>query len=272
MIRFSGCYYRFPVFLTLFLVLAGGLLIFGEMREPGSPRQVLIEGPLVEGQRQQLRQLVQGETQGRWSLRQLHQRLVAVDWVAEAKIQYLFGRRVHIQVLPHVPVARWNRSSYLNSAGEVFQSDYVDDQGMPILFGPMDAVDEVMARYRKVSSMLAPLGQEVHGFGRDTAGRWSLLTRDGVNVQLGQEDIPERLDRYRLVVKHLRRAGSQHLLATVDTRYGNGVSVTWREDLESEASMNTGPQTDGLSWQQDPETVGVPGPQSVKESADLIPF
>lgn len=229
MTRAHRWYDSAPVWGALLLLLLGGLLTAGRLPETSGPHQLNFIGSLPAAGREEIRRLATEEMRGDWTLAGLRGRILALDWVRDARLRYLFDGRVQVEVLPLVPVAAWNLNLCLDSAGKVFRAACADESGLPALFGPDDAVVEVMSRYREVTRVLAPLGQELRRLGRDAHGRWSFETRDGVSVRLGYEDIPQRLDRYRLAIEQLERDGGLRRPRTVDARYGNGVAVTWRE-------------------------------------------
>lgn len=236
----ANCYSLTPVFLILGLLLAAFFLIGSQTREAGAPYAVEITGPLGAAERAELLQLIQQETRDRWTLQKLRRRLTAPGWVADAKLRYLAGGRLEVQVFPELPVARWNQAGYLNSAGQVFQSAHPAPPGLPSLFGPENSLAEVMSRYREVTRALAPVNQEIQRLQRDAGGSWSFVTRSGMEVQLGDEDIQLRLDHYRLVLMYLAENSERGLPSGVDTRYGNGAAVTWRARPAVELAADIG--------------------------------
>jgi cell division protein FtsQ len=60
----------------------------------------------------------------------------------------------------------------------------------------------------------------------DPRGAWSLALANGVEIRLGRQDVPARLERFLRVASPLVAARSGEV-RYVDLRYSNGFSVGW---------------------------------------------
>ena len=72
----------------------------------------------------------------------------------------------------------------------------------------------------------------------ESRGGWKFKLNDDVEVLLGREDIMERMTRYLQIVAGRELAARMSDIKTIDTRYSNGVAVSWKDDSSSLASIN----------------------------------
>lgn len=161
----------------------------------------------------------------------------ALPWVAAAAVGREWPDALHIRVVEHRPVARWNRERLLSDQGLVFEvSGSSTLQGMASLEGPEARREEVLSNWVSMRRRLASVGQDIARLRVDERGAWTVWLDSGLVLALGREQIHERLQRYVRVHDDLRARGRP--IDQVDLRYTNGLSVRWSDQPTPEVAQH----------------------------------
>ncbi|OZG71985.1 hypothetical protein BTA51_18455 [Hahella sp. CCB-MM4] len=169
-------------------------------------------------------------------LAQIREQLEKAPWTKVAAVSRRWPDTLRVQLVEQEAVARWNEKGFINIAGEVFtpeQQEQVVD--LPQLSGPEHKVGDVFSRFNEWRNELGSIGLEVSRVSMESRGAWRIGFADGWELNLGKQDVEERLKRFTtLFVKklHLER----ERIASVDARYTRGVAVTWKEADTPESS------------------------------------
>jgi cell division protein FtsQ len=79
-------------------------------------------------------------------------------WVYEVMVARQWPNEVVINVVEQTPIARWGDSGFLNHRGELFLPEDLEGvrlpKDLPLLDGPDDSANELMAYYREWHSVL----------------------------------------------------------------------------------------------------------------------
>lgn len=129
------------------------------------------------------------------------QRLLALDWVADAEVSRQYPDSISVSIVEKLPFALWqaaNGTYVVERSGKVItlanpaefsKLPYLIGDGAPL--GSAEIVDAV-AQHRAVSA-------RVRAYRRMSERRWDLILEDGVVVQLPEDDWTKELD----VLEHL---------------------------------------------------------------------
>jgi cell division septal protein FtsQ len=154
--------------------------------------------------------------------------LEELPWVRYAGLRRQWPNRVIVSIQEQVPVARWGQNALLNDAGQVFQHDYVGDTShLPLLTGPEARETDVLAQYRMLEQQLKDGGLSIAALFLSERNTWKLRTGDGIDIELGGEQIEARLRRL-LSVWSGRLRERVDRIASIDLRYSNGFAVGWK--------------------------------------------
>jgi cell division protein FtsQ len=170
-------------------------------------------------------QTIRNEVQGNLftvDIERLRQSLEKLPWVRSASIRREFPHSLEVQLEEYQPLARWNDSAMVDSQGEVFvaQSDMV----LPDFVGQDGTAAEVTQRYEQFSRQLAGLGLEVNRLVLSPRHAWQLKLNNGMVLELGREDVRQRLARFVEAYPYSLEA-IQGKVKYVDLRYSNGFAV-----------------------------------------------
>jgi len=220
------------------LVLAGSLLLGALWMRSGLigadrwPIQWLeVEGELERTSASQVRAAAAGSAIGGFfsvDLDRVRDAVEALPWVAEVEVSRHWPDALHIRIIEHQPVARWNDGGLFSDRGEVFTvSGSEGMQGMARLSGPDSRRDEVLEHWVWMRRELGRVGQDIRELHLDERGAWTLQLGSGVEVLLGRARVAERLAR--LIAVHDALEDEQRRPLRVDLRYTNGLAVRWAE-------------------------------------------
>jgi cell division protein FtsQ len=145
-----------------------------------------------------------------------------LPWVRRVGVRRHFPWQLDVELEEHVALARWNGTALVNTEGEVFTAK--DDEALPEFNGPEGAAEEMARHYARFSEMLAPLGQGITQVTLSSRYAWQLRLKDGLVVELGREQMEERLARF--AAAYPQYVAAMRLPAKyVDLRYRNGFAA-----------------------------------------------
>ena len=170
-------------------------------------------------------QVVRNEVHGNFftvDIERLRAALEQLPWVRSVNIRREFPNRLTVQLEEHQTLARWNGTALVNRQGEVFVAETA--QVLPGFIGQEGYSQEVAQYYAQFSGQLAGLNLQVTQLAQSPRHAWQLHLSNGMVLELGSEDMQQRLDRFVAVYPY-SLASMQDLVKYVDLRYRNGFAV-----------------------------------------------
>ena len=155
-------------------------------------------------------------------IERLRQSLEKLPWVRSVNIRREFPGRLAVQLEEHQALARWNGTALVNTRGEVFTA--ASEQVLPDFIGQAGDSNEVAQRYVQFSRQLAALNLQVAQLALSPRHAWQLRLSNGVVLELGREEMQQRLARFVAVYPY-GLAGQAGSVRYVDMRYRNGFAV-----------------------------------------------
>jgi cell division protein FtsQ len=150
-----------------------------------------------------------------------------IPWVDRARVERRWPNAVRVFVTEHVPAARWGEDGLMNTRGELFLTGARHvPQELPQLNGPPGTESQVAKLYLDTYPKLLAVGMRLSKVELDERGAWRLVLANNVEVRLGRQDVPARLERFIAVASPMVAARNGEV-AFVDLRYSNGFSVGW---------------------------------------------
>ncbi len=188
-------------------------------------RAVQLDTPPHRIDRAQLEEAARTASRGNFftvDLDQARHAFEKLPWVRSVSVRRHFPWQLDVALEEQQALARWNGSALVNVQGEVFAAK--DDDALPEFSGPDDAAAEMAQRYARFKEALAPLGFEIAGVTLSLRHAWQLRLRDGPVLELGREQMEERLARF--VAAYPQYAKTLKVPARyVDLRYRDGFAA-----------------------------------------------
>ncbi|MHB0926274.1 MAG: cell division protein FtsQ/DivIB [Gallionellaceae bacterium] len=199
-----------------YIVHLPGLFPLHSVRLSAAPQRVVAQEVLA---------VARNEVRGNFftvDIERLRQSLEKLPWVRSVTIRREFPDRLAVQLEEHRALARWNGSALVNMQGEVFSA--YTEQILPDFIGQKDDSGEVAQRYGEFSRQLAALNLQVAQLALSPRHAWQLRLSNGLVLELGREEMQQRLARFVAVYPYslAAQAGS---VRYVDMRYRNGFAV-----------------------------------------------
>ena len=184
-------------------------------------KRVVFAGDLArlqQGELDALSQAIQAAPAGSVTLATVREAAKRVPWVREATVRRLFPDAVEITFRAHEAFARWNDNQLVSPLGEVFNAD--EAAALPRLRGPEGSGAAVIAEYRGLVPVLAPVGSPIAELRLSARGAWQVLLESGLALELGRADTQARAQRLAAAWPQVAARAQQSRYA--DLRYPNG--------------------------------------------------
>jgi len=159
---------------------------------------------------------------------EIKDRLSPSPWVARIIVQRVWPDQVFIKVIEKTPIARWNTTDILGSEGELFHpSDMSFSADLPHFVGPEGEQSRMLAYYKKINLLLAPLHFKVSRLELTPYLSWKMTFDNGIQLATGHKDSLTRLTHFvKLYPKIVGDRASE--VEYIDLRYSNGMAVRWK--------------------------------------------
>jgi cell division protein FtsQ len=188
-------------------------------------RALEISGRIVHTTHDQVQEIVTRELKGNFFTLNLEQSRAAFEklpWVRKANVRRQWPDRLQVELEEQVAVARWGDTALVNNYAEVFQA--ASNETLPVFVGPDGTAPDVFRRYESFARTLSVLGKRPKEIALSDRGAWRLKLDDGQLLELGRDQMDERLQRF---VAAYPRTIAQLPAARlrIDLRYPNGFTV-----------------------------------------------
>lgn len=91
---------------------------------------------------------------------------------------------------------------------------------------------QMMEQYQLFNQMLMTSGLRIRELAMNDRGSWSVVVEGGLMINIGREEVMERLQRFiTFYDRHMHKDFEN--LSSIDLRYRNGISVRRKETLTS---------------------------------------
>ena len=151
--------------------------------------------------------------------------LLALPWVSSVSIRKIWPTSLLIRVKEQVPIAEWNHRAIINEYGALFYpaTDSIP-KTLPKLVGPNGTEQQVLDMFHVLTTDISVLGLTLNTLVLSDRLSWSLQLSNGIQVELGQDDVPNRFKQFiRLYPQIIGEKSEQ--TTSVDLRYTDGIAV-----------------------------------------------
>ena len=234
--------------LTASLLVTGLLLgcvaagLWWVLRNPAfAIRQIVVAGDTVHNSAASLRAAVVPRLAGNFftlDLAAAQGAFQSAPWVRKAVVQREFPGRLNDTLQEHVAAAHWgdDDTHLVNSHGEVFEAaggNDLDERRLPVLSGPEGQSAQVLAMYRLLDPLVAPLGTEIAELALLARGNWQAELANGAAIELGHGESAELAARLTQFVATVKEVAARHqrgvdAVEAADLRHAGGYALRLR--------------------------------------------
>ncbi|MFT7404241.1 cell division protein FtsQ/DivIB [Zhongshania sp.] len=163
-------------------------------------------------------------------LESIQSELEQEPWVYRAIVERVWPRELKITIVEETPIAAWGNGGLLNHRGKIFlpAKELRSDASLPLLTGPDGGAIEIMRQYRLMSQLLGDENLVLQRLQMNDRGGWIATLNGGAVLVLGRQEPLEKLRRFMWVYKQQLAADFEQV-RRVDTRYINGLAVSWHQ-------------------------------------------
>ena len=155
--------------------------------------------------------------------------VVALPWVDRVDVRKRWPDRLEVRVTELRPYAHWGEGRLVSADGRLFNAPAGLALRLPRFEAGDGRVADVLAFHREARPLLVRAGSDIAALRLSARGGWTLVTAEGLEVEIGRHDALPRLARFVRLMPQLRRAAPDRRLARADLRYTNGFALTWAE-------------------------------------------
>ncbi|MCA0901772.1 cell division protein FtsQ/DivIB [Microbulbifer agarilyticus] len=150
-------------------------------------------------------------------------------WIVNASVSRRWPHGVEVVIEEAEPLAIWGDDHLLVASGALLpRPENLRDLRLPELAGDADLVDRIMMQYQALAGLLTTKDMEVRRLSFDDLAGWQLELVSGIRLQLGHDELLERVGRFLSLTRGVLAPHLQKI-AGVDARYNNAVAVQWKE-------------------------------------------
>jgi len=153
--------------------------------------------------------------------------LMQIPWVQQVSVNKKWPQTLKIKIIEHKAVAVWNDNKLLNEKGQIFAVDGVDDlAALPKIYGEDKNSQPIWDKFIRFNDIVKHTGQDINFASVSQRGSWQLTLSNGINLNLGAQQMDARLVRLADTWNSLLR---QNEIAPnyIDLRYTNGYVAKW---------------------------------------------
>lgn len=197
-------------------------------------QHIVVKGHYANVDVSPLRQILSHDINGDLlglSLAKLGREISAISWVDGVQLIRKLPSTLIVVVNEKKPVAHWNKSTFLDSKGQVFSGLHqVDDKKLVQLSGPDDEVHGVLAHYLFFKKAVKPLSLKIASVQLSNRLSWTVVTASGMQIQLGQKNTVDKMRRFVNAYPYLLKNNKHNPVTRVDLRYPHGMAVRFSGD------------------------------------------
>jgi cell division protein FtsQ len=169
-------------------------------------------------------------------LEQTRRTFEQLPWVRKVGIRRQFPWGLEITLEEQVPMAHWNGTELVNTYGEVFEGQ--SKLNLPEFNGEPDTSAEVANMYMDFSHKLEKVQRSIVKIDLSPRYAWQVQLDNGMVLELGREQMQERLARFVGVYPYTLASMSRKI-NYVDLRYRNGFAVNEVSNVGAKSRVKT---------------------------------
>lgn len=145
-----------------------------------------------------------------------------LPWVRKVSVRRKFPWSLQVEVEEQAALASWNGNALVNTHGEVFNARA--EQTLPAFIGQPGSAAQMTQIYGELNAVLQPMQQQIVQISMSPRFAWQVELENGMVLELGREQMQERLTRFVEVYSYSLAAMGK-MVRHVDLRYRNGFTA-----------------------------------------------
>ncbi|MDC3106010.1 cell division protein FtsQ/DivIB [Gammaproteobacteria bacterium] len=219
--------------ICIVLVLAAGLGMTACQKLDKPIDRVVVNGDFYHLKEKEVINLIDQKVKDGFlslNLSGLNKYLESEPWIRNATIRRSWPSTIIVDITEEKPIARWGEKQVLNNVGDYLEiTDKQSIKNLPTFTSEFGESKEMIKSYQLMSEIFGPTGLKVQEIRRDVVGSWLITTSSGIQINLGRDQLVQKLRRFQ-VVWSAQLSSQVEKIKTIDMRYPNGISVAWNQD------------------------------------------
>ncbi len=197
--------------------------------------KVLVKGEYHHVKKEELIEMIKPFTGTSFvavDLQKIKAKLEEEPTIYRAMVERRWPDTLIVSIVEQIPYAKWGDNALLNTDGDLFErtETFAETAGvLPRLSGPEDTNKQVIEVYKQLLKKLEKSTITITELFRDDKGAYRAILDSGIELNIGQNEIDKRMDRF-LTVYEQQLKTQLDTVAAVDLRYSNGVAVKWNQE------------------------------------------
>ena len=161
-------------------------------------------------------------------IEELRNHLLDNPWLEQVSVRRQWPDTLEVRFQERKAFGHWNQHEMVDINGVRFQPiSFRRLDGWPHLFGLNGNEKRLIQIYQEASGQIDELGLKITRLVQDHRWAWRIQFDNGIEIELGKEQLRERLMRFVAVYPNVLAARIGEI-ETVDLRYVNGFAVRWK--------------------------------------------
>lgn len=150
-------------------------------------------------------------------------------YLDEVIIKRIWPDTLQVTLVEQKLIARWNEDAALTSKNKIVKASYAKVSDLPQFLGPESQSSAMLNNFLIMRKILQPLNNKITELDVNSRYSWQLILSDGLKINLGRDNILERLQTLMTIFPKLKRIHGNKI-DEIDTRHPHGISVHLKSD------------------------------------------
>lgn len=230
---------KYLLYFMLAVIVAVAIVfsIRGYQNAPSAEVSINPQG-LSTAQYRALKQALGEQTSGNYftaDLQSLRNIALGLPWVDEVNIEREWPKSITVTALPKEAVAKFGTERLVDAKGSVFvpaEPSMADNSQLVTLQGNKSQAPVIMQQMQQINDWYRPLNLKVVDIILTPRMTWLVRFDSGLRVIVDNENTAQKLLNLSQLLSNQLSANLDDI-QSVDLRYKNGFTITWKPDSES---------------------------------------
>ncbi|WP_348666535.1 cell division protein FtsQ/DivIB [Arsenophonus symbiont of Ornithomya chloropus] len=158
----------------------------------------------------------------------IHNQIKRISWIKQVTIRKKWPNELTIHLVEYQPYAKWNDTFFINKEGIIFNIPELinSKKNFLMLYGPEGSQQEILNMYHIMQNQLSENNFIIKSLSMSTRRAWQLVLVNDIKLNIGKQDIKERLNRFMKLYPLLKKVKNKRI-GYVDLRYASNAAVGW---------------------------------------------